>query len=208
MAKTCANIFYLLAYLLIQSRCCNSGFPTHVSPRFAIFYAWVYVYVYQNAHVYYQVTSNLRKFAHIFPRNCMINPGVNFWVSIQCGENTTLFKIRFYALDVTADLIFFLPFSFFLLCACPQIDVWVYICIFGSTAAQICTYTNVYIYSGKGKIWVLDWQFWLWASDSWRKSPSATFQCSINNQAPDLGAAAGVMQKGRICKCKFAVIFL
>lgn len=92
----------------------------------------------------------LEKICSYFPRNCMINPGVNFWVSIQCGEGPTLFKKyplcfrRHWWLD-------FLPFSFFsVLCACPQTYTWVCICICGSIATPMCTYTNVYIYPGKG----------------------------------------------------------
>lgn len=148
----------------------------------------------------------LVKICSYFPRNFMINPGVNFWVSIQCGENTTLFKIPF--MLWMSLLTRFSPsiFLFSVLSACPQTDTWVCIYICGSIATQMWTNTNVHIYPGKGQIWIMDWQFWLWVSDSGRTNPSATFQCSINNQAPDLGAAAGVIQKGRNCKCKLAVI--
>lgn len=156
MTKTCVNVFYLLAYLLIQSCCfvwslksCNSGFPTPVSPRFATFCAWIYVYVSIKMLCILSTYIKLEKICSYFPRNCVINPGVNFWLFIQCSENTTLFKIPFMLwMSLLTRFSSFLLLS--VLCACPQTDVWAYICVFGSIATQMCKYTNVYIYPGKG----------------------------------------------------------
>lgn len=84
----------------------------------------------------------LEEICSYFPRNCLINPGVNFWASVQCGESTTLFKIPFllWMSLLTWFSSFHFPFFLFYvpvprqMWVCTYISVWDYI------------HTNMYIH--------------------------------------------------------------